>query len=300
MRVRRYFSLIFAAMFIFMSGCCNNLDKTKCKSGGGLEPKVLGYGQEAFKIGELIYSSDFTYPENWIIQIQPKDGFEQGKVVFENNKLDAFMPGRGCTIWFNKELHNGVTIVYDVVCPSESAETDGIQVRDINNFWMASGPPEASELFNPADYSGAFLDYHKINCYYASTGGGGAKGNQTTRFRIYPRKVNGENVPHLALQYRDGIEDYLITPDKKHTIQLTAFDDIIQYIVDGKVVYEIKNGDEVKVQSITDGGIEFEDSVYNTAKSEFPMYTKGYFGLRMVASHHLYSNFRVYKLDALK
>ena len=37
---------------------------------------------------------------------------------------------------------------------------------------------------------------------------------------------------------------YLITPDKVMTVQLVAYDDVIQYIVDGKLNYQIGGGEE--------------------------------------------------------
>ena len=89
----------------------------------------------------------------------------------------------------------------------------------------------------------------------------------------------------------------MITPGKWHTIQLVAFGDIVQYIVDGRVVYEIRKGDliSVEVPAIKNGGERStKNCVYNA--DDFPPHTSGYFGLRMVRSHHQYKNLTVYRL----
>ena len=48
----------------------------------------------------------------------------------------------------------------------------------------------------------------------------------------------------MALNDKDGKPGYLITPDKVMTVQLVAYDDVIQYIVDGKLNYQIGRGDK--------------------------------------------------------
>lgn len=257
-------------------------------------PRVLGHGVGRFAIGPLIAKSDFDDPSEWTVQIEEKEGFPPIKVEFGGGQLEVLVPGRGCTIWFNQPLEGPLAIVYEVVCPTGHADMEGVQPRDMNNFWMASGPPGAEDLLDPRHFSGAFGDYDKILCYYASTGGGGAQGNQTTRFRLYPREAQGASAPHLFLSHRDGDPDFLITPGKRHVVQLVAFGDLVQYIVDGEVVYEIRHGDTVPVE-LPGGGRE--EAAYTAGN--FPVYDRGLFGFRMVATHHAYSRFRVYGLEAL-
>ena len=75
-----------------------------------------------------------------------------------------------------------------------------------------------------------------------------------------------------------------------------AYDDVIQYIVNGRVVYEISEGDEVQVEARDEKEAKvLEDAVYDLKR--FPVYEEGYFGFRMVGTHHLYSNFQVYELE---
>ncbi len=259
-----------------------------------VKPVIAGYGVDMFEVGELLYSDDFSNLDDWIVQIQPVEGFGEPAVAAADNVLDAYLPARGCTIWNKNKFHGRIAIVYEVVCPEAQQEVEGLQVRDINNFWHAGGSKENPDLFDDTIYDGSFGNYSQILCYYASTGGGGAQGNQTTRFRRYPRISGDENVDHISLTDKDGKDDFLITPDKTHTIQLVAFDDIIQYIVDGVVVYEIKYGDTVSIETRNNGKIENYNTVYN--EENFPYYTEGYFGFRMVQTHHLYSNFKVYRL----
>ncbi|MEN8734492.1 MAG: DUF6250 domain-containing protein, partial [Lentimonas sp.] len=129
-----------------------------------------------------------------------------------------------------------------------------------------------------------------------STGGGGGTGNQTTRFRRYPRhNPDAQDVQHIALNDRDGDPDYLITPGKWHTVQLVAADGVAQYIMDGKVFYEIRVGDEVAIER---GKDPVSKTTYN--HKEFPQHTEGYLGLRLVKSHHQYADLKVYQLNTKK
>ena len=151
-------------------------------------------------------------------------------------------------------------------------------------------------LFDSARYTGSFGSYDKMHGYYASTGGGGAIANLTTRMRRYPREVNGKPAEHVALNDKDGQPGYLITPDKVMTVQLVAYDDVIQYIVNGKLNYQIARGDRIQVEGRDrDGKPAMREAVYDLDR--FPVYREGYFGFRMVGTHHIYTNFRVYALE---
>lgn len=181
-----------------------------------------------------------------------------------------------------------MAIVYNVTAPTTYIESEGIVVRDMNSFWHTSDPENPEELFNDQQYTGSFDSYHKQQGYYASTGG---RDNTTTRFRRYPRETDGEPIEHISLSARDGLNEFLIRPDHIHTVQLVSYEDVIQYIVDEKVVYEIREGDTV---TITRPDGENEEVVYTTHR--FPPYSEGWFGFRMVNTHHIYSNFKVYRL----
>ncbi|QDV26381.1 DUF6250 domain-containing protein [Aureliella helgolandensis] len=267
-------------------------------AGSGKKPAVLGHGAGLFKVGAQLAQDDFGNLNNWVVQIQERPGLAAAKVVARDHSLDCLLPGRGCTVWFKHKLSTRVAITYDVLCPTPEPAIQGLQPRDINNFWMASDPLDPDEsLFDSNRYTGKFSSYDKIHGYYASTGGGGAgAANLTTRMRRYPREVDGKPAEHLALNDKDGKPDYLITPDKVMTVQLVAYDDVIQYIVDGKLIYQIARGDPIQVEGRdSEGQLTARTTVYDLDR--IPVYREGYFGVRMVGTHHIYTNFQVYALE---
>ncbi|QDT09624.1 DUF6250 domain-containing protein [Planctomycetes bacterium K23_9] len=263
----------------------------------GKNPAVLGHGVGMFKIGAQLAQDDFESLNNWVIQIQERSGFAPAKVAARNQSLDCRLPGRGCTAWFKQKLPTRVAITYQVVCPTPKPAIKGLQPRDINHFWMATDPLDPDQgLFDSNRYNGKFSSYDKIHGYYASTGGGGAVANRTTRMRRYPREVDGKPAEHLAFTDKDGRPGYLITPDKVMAVQLVAYDDLIQYIVDGKLIYQIARDDRIKIEGRdSQGELTIREADYDLDR--FPIYREGYFGFRMVGTHHIYTNFRVVALE---
>jgi len=265
------------------------LSSENCKSDIS-RPVVIGYGEGTFKIGELLNSDSFHDESEWVVQIQDSDTDSNPAIKFGDGMLEVVMPDRGATIWNQNKFSGSIAITYKVKASTDLLHKDGIAVRDINTFWHASDPENPEAIFDYSKYTGAFNSYHKQYGYYASIGG---RENTTTRFRRYPRSTpDGKPVKHISLADKDGIEGYLIQPDKTHSIQLVAFEDIVQYIVDEKVVYEIREGDSVTI-SVPDGSIE---SVEYT-KEQFLFFSKGWFGFRLVNSHHYFSDFKVYSLE---
>lgn len=257
-------------------------------------PVVLGRGVGLFQVGKVLAQDDFENLDKWDVQIQQRAGGESASVSARDNTLDCILPGRGCTVWFREKLPTRVTITYDVLCPTHQPAIKGLVPRDVNNFWMASDPLGSDEgLLDASRYDGKFGSYDKMHGYYASTGG---RDNQTTRMRRYPREVDGQAVDHLALNDKDGKPGYLIVPDQVMKVQLVAYDDVIQYIVDGKLIYQVGRDDPIEIESRDAAG----KSTSLAAKYEldrFPVYREGYFGFRMVSTHHIYSNFLVHALD---
>jgi hypothetical protein len=262
-----------------------------CFSAHAQSPAVLGKGVELFEVGPEIASDNFKNLDRWVVQIQPNEKALPHKVVVKAGTLDCFLPGRGCTIWFKEKLKTRVTISYDVLCPTPESPDKNFMPRDINNFWMAFDPE--GTLFDSERFTGDFGTYNKMHGYYASTGGGR---NTTTRMRRYPRELDGKPAEHLALTSRDKDPEFLITPDKLMHVQLVAYDDLIQYIVDGKLVYEISHGDKIQLEGRdAQDKRAMIDGVYDPDR--FPLFREGYFGFRMVGTHHIYSNFRVHGLQ---
>lgn len=256
------------------------------------KPEVLGKGLERFEIGKVLHQDDFDNLDRWVVQVEERDGFPLVLVEAKNQTLDCCVPGRGCTIWFKEKLKNRLAITYEVVCPESQDGVRGLQPKDVNNFWLASDPADPAEgLFDASRYDGGFNSYHKMNGYYASTGGGR---NTTTRMRRYPRETDGKSTDHIALNNRDGKPEYMIAPGKVMKVQLIAFNDLVQYVVDGQLVYEMAFGDEVTIEKVRRGKKQQETDNYDA--DQFPFYEEGFFGFRMVGTHHVYSNFRVHEL----
>lgn len=293
--LHKYTTSACALILAFTISACAN---TSINTAKAPQPVAIGYGADSFTIGELIYETDFSDKDNWVIQIQEDPGAPQkGKVKMDGGMLDAYMPATGCTAWLNKKLSGPITIVYQVKCPLETINGDSIQARDVNNFWHCSDPKEFDALLTTTEdqYHGGFVSYHEMQGYYASTGGGGHVGNQTTRFRRYPRWENGKDIPHISLNDKDSNPDYLLTPGKWHTVQLVADDGMVQYIMDGKVFYEIKYGDTIVSESRVDGETVTTERTYS--REDYPAYDEGYFGLRLVRTHHQYRNLKIYQLE---
>ena len=259
-------------------------------------PLVLGKGESRFEVGQILFQDDFKNLDNWVVQIEEKDLPSEPKVEAKGNTLDCFLPDRGCTVWFKELLKTRLAITYDVICPSPEEGVKGIMVKDVNNFWLASDRRDTRKgLFNSERYTGSFSSYDRMSGYYASSGGGR---NTTVRMRRYPRKRRGEFYSHIALKDKDRNEGFLLRPDKLMKVQLVAFDDLVQYIVDGKIVYEMSFGDEVVVEKMEDDQRVDETKKYRSDR--FPYYREGFFGFRMVGTHHIYSNFKVHELTRKK
>lgn len=257
------------------------------------EPVVIGRGAGLFQVGRQLARDDFANLRSWEVQLEEKEGFPEARVEVRGGTLDCLVPGRGCTVWFKQPLRTRVTITYEVRCPVADPAVKGVEPKDVNQFWLASDPENpGGGLFDSGRYTGDFGTYSKMNGYYASTGGGR---NTTTRMRRYPREVEGKPVEHIALTDKDKREGFLITPGKPMRVQLVAYDDLIQYIVDGRLVYEAAFGDTVQVERRDGKGRKvMGEAVY--AGETFPIHERGFFGFRMVGTHHVYSNFVVHEL----
>ena len=257
------------------------------------DPLVLGKGKGLFNVGPLLFEDEFENLDDWVVQLDQGEGFPKSEVAAKEGTLDCLVPGSGCTVWFKEKLQTRIVISYDVLCPSSEDPVKTLAPSDVNCFWMAQDPSgDDSALFDSKSYTGDFGSYSKMKGYYASTGGGR---NTTTRMRRYPRKVADEAVPHIALKDRDIQADFLITPDEVMQVQLVAYDDVIQYIVNGKLVYEISQGDRVEIEDVDAEGKRISvEGKYDLER--FPVCSEGYFVFRMVRIHHVYSNFRVHTL----
>ncbi len=252
-------------------------------------PLVIGLGKGNFEIGELLHSDNFEDDSSllkWTVQQNFSDDIE-GFVKINNGSMEV-LSHTGCTIWFNKLIKGAVTITYKVFVPENRNTEFGIVPRDVNTFWMAGDPVSTSNILSSDKYNGRFRAYHSIHGYYASLGG---RDNTTTRLRIYPRTHNGIKIEHVALNDKDNVEGYKILPEREQVVQLVSFNGIVQFIVDGQIVYEIGYGKKV-IQ--TKDGKKNREVIYS--ENIHPVYNEGYFGFRLTHSHHYYSDFKVYRL----
>lgn len=283
--------LIAGALMGAVAGC----QTAKHVTDTDIEPWVLGYGEDAFTVGELLYETDFSDTGNWIHQISENPNSDKaGVVTMDDGMMDLYMPALGCTAWLNQKFEGPIAIIYQVRCPLETIDGTDIIATDINNFWNSSDPRDFDAILNATDthYNGDFVSYHEMHGYYASTGGGR---NTTTRLRRYPRWLNGKDIPHISLTGQDNNPEHLIQPGKWHTIQLVACDGLVQYIQDGKVVYEIKYGDPIISENRSNRKSAQTEAIYN--REAYPAFTEGYFGFRLVRTHHQFKNLKVYQLN---
>ena len=259
---------------------------------GESEPVILGYGKDIFSLGPLLYEDPLNdanrFVADWVVQMSAKDPEVERYARIEDGRLHVRDP-RGSTIWYKTRLSGPVMITYRVSVPSAQNDSNDFMVRDLNNFWLATSPTGADDLFDNSRYTGDFSSYRDIHSYYASTGGGR---NTTTRMRLYPRQVEGEAVPHPVWNALDGQENFLLEPDREILVQLVAYKDIVQYYNNGRLFYEVKRGDPVT--TLTDGTEHSNTAAWG--KGEFMPLTDGYFGFRTTHSHHVIRDFKVYRL----
>ena len=285
--------IVFVAVWLTLCSPVTGIAQTKKNEvvENLLRPVITGYGVGTFKVGALLYKADFSQADDWDVQLQEKpDSRLQPRVVKTAEMLDVYAADVGCTAWLKREFVGPIAIVFRMRCPENTQHDPGITPRDANNFWMASSGDDAnSSLFDRKRYTGDFRDYNQMKGYYCSSGG---RSNTTTRLRRYPREADGKSVPHIALTHQDKKPEYLLTAGKWHTVQLVAYDDIVQYLFDGQLVYEIRKGDQVSVEFKR----KAKKSIYNLDR--FPAYTRGYFGFRMVNTHHQYKDLKVFRLEA--
>lgn len=210
--------------------------------------------------GKLIFSEDFEEGlENWKAEQMPG-----GIVENKDGKLEI-VDAAGCTIWFTKKLEGPIMIEYDAVVLKNGGPHD--RVSDLNCFWMAVDPENPTNLFeNSEKRGGKFSNYDSLQLYYVGLGG---HFNTKTRFRRYV----GDGQKPLLPEHDLTNEESLIQANQLNKIRIIAFNGIIQYYRNGKLLFSIND--------------------------ENP-YTSGYFGLRTVDNHMTVDNFQVYQLEEQK
>ena len=295
---------IIALVLLFFSYTSGQSQEAVVLNNHVLINKLYGYAGEYYRIGAIVQQDRLdnqdTFEKNWLFQFSQADLKLPRYARIENGSLQVHDP-RGCIIWNKSKLEGPIMISYWVTAPSFYNEGNDIVPRDINQFWMANTPegldPNApGGLFDSKKYNGDFKSYDRLKGYYASTGGGTVtNNNRTTRLRRYPRQQNEKLINHIALCTRDDNKDFLIVPNQRHHIQLVAASDIVQYIFDGKIVYELKKGDAIDIRNDAKKEDKIAEGIWGTGL--WKSYNSGYFGFRMTRTHHVYSDFEVFRLN---
>jgi hypothetical protein len=206
-----------------------------------------------YEPAELLYADGFTDGlRNWVIEGESPE-VRAGAMAIDT--------GEGFTAWFRERLSGDVLIEYQVRVIDAGGPND--RVSDLNCFWMATDPKSPDDLFaGSKQRAGIFANYDPLRLYYVGYGG---NSNKTTRFRRYP---GGGERPVLG-EYTD--KKHLIEANKLCTIQLVVFGDLVQYIFNGDVLFELKDPEPL---------------------------TSGWFGIRTVKNHMNVYNFKVYRLKS--
>ncbi|MCH6259293.1 DUF6250 domain-containing protein, partial [Puniceicoccaceae bacterium K14] len=277
-------------LFIFLSALIGAMISISSAA----DPVVTGHLSDDWEVGELLYEDNFDDPSKWEIQIEESDSDLVPEVTFENGVMDMYIPSRGATAWLKEKFDGPVLVVYDVLTPVDTLSGNDIRVGDVNTFLHASDPVVEDRIFDDTFYTGQFGTYGKMNGYYASSGG---NQNTTARLRRYPRTdlLNGNDISHLAMTDKDGQSEYLLTAGQKHGIQMASVGGHVQYVFDGQIVYELKEGDIIFRE---DPGGTLSRDIYDY--ENYPEHTSGYFGFRMLRAHHQYSVLKVYGLKRVE
>lgn len=209
-----------------------------------------------YEKNKILFSEDFSGNlGDWKPEIE-----SPGKVFINENGQMEIYSALGSTVWYKYELEGPVMIEYEATVIDQGDSVD--RVSDLNCFWMARDPRSPENIFESAHLrSGQFPDYHTLKTYYTGYGGWN---NKRARFRRY--LGNGERP---LLPKHDLESESFIKPNHTYKIQLVAYHNYIQYIIDGKILFEL-------VDPIP--------------------YRSGWFAIRTVRNHMSIDNLIIYSL----
>lgn len=159
---------------------------------------------------------------------------------------------KGLSLWWNKPLTAPCTISYRACVVMENGPYD--RLSDLNCFWMASSPlpnnEEVAKVTTPLSpwrgvggevFSGTFLDYYRLQCYYLGYGG---NHNTTTRFRRY----NGDTLaikdpshrPPIIKEYTDSA--HLLKPNHWYSVRIEVLEDgHTRYFLDEELLVDYRD-----------------------------------------------------------
>jgi len=203
-------------------------------------------------VQEISYNSNHLTASDWVVEQQAG-----GTVTFQNEIMEI-TDAKGCTVWFKHPLQGPVSISYDATIIKNGGPYD--RASDLNCFWMATDPNNPNDFFkNSKNRAGKFTNYHELLQYYVGYGG---HHNTKTRFRRY----NGQQNRPLLAEHDLTAPEFMITPNKKMRVTLIAARQKVQYLMNGKLIFEL------------------EDNA---------PYQQGYFGIRTVNNHMKIENLHI-------
>jgi hypothetical protein len=168
------------------------------------------------------YSDDFASLSHWVVEAE-----KPALIAARHHALEVDAPA-GVTLWFRHELASPVEIEFDATAISAGGAND--RVSDLNVFWMANNADGTTPVYAKAR-SGRFADYDDLLTYYVGLGG---NRNTTTRFRRYVGEPG--NRPLLPGHDLSG-RRFMLEPNRKQRIRLTANGSDIGYRRDGRVIF---------------------------------------------------------------
>ncbi|MBV3809885.1 hypothetical protein KSX85_00425 [Bacteroides stercoris] len=199
--------------------------------------------------------------KNWTIE----DHSGKVKILVSSDTLEITAPD-GLTLWYNQRLTGDYEIGYRVKMLMQGGKYD--RLSDLNCFWGANDPESPDNLFARSEWrNGIFQHYKTLSLFYVGYGG---NHSSTTRFRQYFAKAADTSdaiARPVIKEYTD--KAHLLIPNKWYDIKIRVEKGITTYSVNGEELFRLP-----------------------VKKNE----GDGYFGLRLLENHTLFTDFQVKSL----
>lgn len=197
--------------------------------------------------------------KDWIAE----DHSGQMQISVSRDTLEIISP-KGVTLWYNQKLTGEYEISYQIQVVMQGGTFD--RLSDLNCFWAANDPRYPDDLFARSAWrNGIFHHYKTLNLFYVGYGG---NNNSTTRFRRYygaEADTDDATARPVIKEYTDSA--HLLKPNHCYHIRIVVQKDYTAYYVDNELL--------------------FRASFRHVGEGD------GYFGLRMLTNHVVFSGFRI-------
>ena len=199
--------------------------------------------------------------KHWTVE----DHSAKMRIEVAGDTLDITAP-KGFTMWYNHRLTGDYEISYRVKMLMQGGKYD--RLSDLNCFWGANDPEYPDNLFARSEWrNGIFQRYKTLSLFYVGYGG---NHNSTTRFRQYFAKAADTSdaiARPVIKEYTD--KAHLLIPNKWYDIKIRVEKGVTTYSVNGEELFRLP-----------------------VKKNE----GDGYFGLRLLENHTLFTGFQVKSL----